>query len=60
IYWWSKGIFGLKNEKAFFPSQYYKFLVWDIYNGHKYTRWIENGLNHIFPKSTAIYCRKPQ
>ena len=59
IYWWSKGIFGLKNEKAFIPSQYYKFLVWDIYNGHKYTKWIEGGLNHIFPKSTAIYCRKP-
>jgi len=58
IYWWSKGLFGLKNEKAFVPSQYYKFLVWDIYSGHKYTRWLENGLNHIFPKSTVIYCRK--
>ncbi|MCX6004076.1 MAG: class I SAM-dependent methyltransferase [Chloroflexi bacterium] len=59
IYWWSKGIFGLKNEKAFIPSTYYKFLVWDIYSGHKYTHWIENGLNHLFPKSTVIYCRKP-
>jgi len=58
IYWWSKGLFGLKNEKAFVPSQYYKFLVWDIYSGHRYTRWLENGLNHIFPKSTVIYCRK--
>jgi SAM-dependent methyltransferase len=59
IYWWSKGIFGLKNEKAFIPAQYYKFLVWDIYNGHKYTKWLEAGLNRVFPKSTAIYCRKP-
>jgi len=59
IYWWSKGIFGLKNEKAFLPSQYYKFLVWDIYNGHKYTRWLDDVLNHFIPKSTAIYCRKP-
>ena len=58
IYWWSKGLFGLKNEKAFVPSQYYKFLVWDIYSRHKYTKWLENGLNHIFPKSTVIYCRK--
>lgn len=59
IYWWSKGIFGLKNEKAFIPSQYYKFLVWDIYNGHKYTQWLDDILNHFIPKSTAIYCRKP-
>jgi len=59
IYWWSKGLFGLKNEKAFVPSQYYKFLVWDIYNGHRYTRWLENILNRVFPKSTVLYCRKP-
>jgi ubiquinone/menaquinone biosynthesis C-methylase UbiE len=58
IYWWMKGIFGLKNEKAFLPSIYYKFLVWDIYTSHKYTAWLENGLNHLFPKSTVIYCRK--
>jgi len=59
IYWWSKGLFGLKNEKAFVPSQYYKFLVWDIYSGHRYTKWLENSLNHVFPKSTVIYCHKP-
>ena len=59
VYWWSKGIFGLKSEKAFVPSTYYKFLVWDIYTGHKYTKWFENGLNRIIPKSTVIYCRKP-
>jgi ubiquinone/menaquinone biosynthesis C-methylase UbiE len=59
IYWWSKGIWGLKNEKAFVPSTYYKFLVWDIYTGHKYTKWLENGLNRVFPKSTAIYSHKP-
>lgn len=59
IYWWSRGIFGLKNEKAFIPSQYYKFLVWEINNGHKYTKWLDDLLNHFIPKSTAIYCRKP-
>lgn len=59
IYWWSKGIFGLKNEKAFVPATYYRFLVWDIYTGHKYTKWLENGLNRLIPKSTVIYCRKP-
>jgi len=58
IYWWLKGIFGLKNEKAFIPSLYYKFLVWDIYSSHKYTGWLENLLNHFFPKSTVLYCRK--
>jgi ubiquinone/menaquinone biosynthesis C-methylase UbiE len=60
VWWWSKGIFGLKNEKAFIPSLYYKFLVWDIYTGHKYTKWLEAGLNRIFPKSTVLYCRKPE
>jgi len=59
IYWWLKGVFGLKNDRAFIPSQYYKFLVWDICNGHRYTRWLENILNRIIPKSTVIYCRKP-
>jgi len=59
IYWWLRGIFGLNNEKAFIPVQYYRFLVWDIYNGHKYTSHIENFLNQFFPKSTVIYCRKP-
>lgn len=58
FYWWLKGIFGLKNEKALIPSLYYKFLVWDIYNGHKYTLWLENMLNRVFPKSTVFYCRK--
>ncbi len=59
FYWWSKGLFGLKNEKALVPSIYYKFLVWDIYTQHRYTKWLENGLNRIVPKSTVIYCRKP-
>jgi ubiquinone/menaquinone biosynthesis C-methylase UbiE len=58
-YWWSKGLFGLKNEKALIPSLYNKFLVWDIYTRHKYTEWFENGLNRVIPKSTVIYCRKP-
>lgn len=59
IYWWLKGIFGLKNEKALVPAMYYKFLVWDIYTAHKYTKWLDDILNKFIPKSTAIYCRKP-
>ncbi len=59
IYWWLRGLFGLKNEKAQIPALYYKFLVWDIYNYHKYTGWLERILNHCFPKSTVIYCKKP-
>lgn len=58
VYWWLKGLFGLKNEKAAVPSAYYRFLVWDIYSRHKYTRWLENVLNRVIPKSTVIYCRK--
>jgi ubiquinone/menaquinone biosynthesis C-methylase UbiE len=59
VYWWLKGLFGLKNEKAAVPSAYYKFLVWDIYSRHKYTKWLEDGLNRLIPKSTVIYCKKP-
>jgi ubiquinone/menaquinone biosynthesis C-methylase UbiE len=59
VYWWLKGLFGLKNAKALVPSVYYRFLVWDIYSRHKYTKWLEDALNHAIPKSTVIYCRKP-
>ena len=59
IYWWLRGLFGLKNEKAPIPALYYKFLVWDICTYHKYTGWLERILNHWFPKSTVIYSRKP-
>jgi SAM-dependent methyltransferase len=58
IYWWLRGLFGLKNEKAVIPALYYKFLVWDIYSHHKYMGWLEEILNHFFPKSTVIYSRK--
>jgi ubiquinone/menaquinone biosynthesis C-methylase UbiE len=58
FYWISRCFFGMKNEKAFIPSLYYKFLVWDIYHGSRPVKWLESVLNKFFPKSLVLYSRK--
>lgn len=60
FYWISRCIFRMDNEKALFPSLYYKFLVWDICNNKKPIRLLENFLNNFFSKSTVVYASKAQ
>lgn len=58
IYWISRCLFGMKNENALIPSLYHRFLVWDIKTGSKLIRLLEDLLNHLFPKSIALYLYK--
>jgi len=58
IYWIFRCLFGYGREKAIIPSLYYKFLVWDLKTGTRMVRFIDDFLNHIFPKSIAFYASK--
>jgi len=60
FYWISRCLFGISNEKAFIPSLYHKFLVWDIKTKSKPVHLIDSFLNHFFAKSTVFYAHKNQ
>jgi SAM-dependent methyltransferase len=60
FYWILRCVFGIKKEKAPIPSLYNKFLEWDLRTNHKFFRWLESLLNHLCPKSVAIYARKKE
>jgi ubiquinone/menaquinone biosynthesis C-methylase UbiE len=58
FYWILRCVFGIKKENAAIPSFYNKFLEWDLHTNHRFFRWLEGPLNHLCPKSVAIYARK--
>jgi SAM-dependent methyltransferase len=58
FYWLLRCVFGVKKEKALIPSVYNRFLEWDLRANHRFFRWAEDLLNHVCPKSLAIYARK--
>jgi len=60
FYWILRCIFGIKKENAPIPSLYNKFLTWDLRANHRFFRWLEGLLNHLCPKSVAIYARKKE
>lgn len=60
IYWIFHCLFGVNREKALIPSLYYKFLIWDIKTKSRPIRFLEDFLNHLFPKSTVFYAGKNQ
>jgi 2-polyprenyl-3-methyl-5-hydroxy-6-metoxy-1,4-benzoquinol methylase len=60
FYWMLRCVFGIKKEKALIPSIYNRFLEWDLRTNHKVFRWLEGLLNHLCPKSVAIYARKKE
>ncbi|HEX9896468.1 MAG TPA: class I SAM-dependent methyltransferase [Dehalococcoidales bacterium] len=57
-YWFLRCLFGINREKAFIPSLYHRFLVWDIETGAKPVRFLEKALNPAFGKSVVLYARK--
>jgi len=59
-YWLLRCLFGVNNEKAFVPSLYHKFLVWDMKTNYKPIRWLEDICNLMFPKSIVVYAEKVQ
>ena len=58
FYWILRCVFGVKKENAPIPALYNKFLEWDLHTNHRFFRWLEGPLNHLCPKSVAIYARK--
>lgn len=60
IYWIARCLFGVNKQKALIPSLYHSFLVWDIKTKSRPIRWLEDFLNHFFPKSNVFYACKSQ
>ena len=60
FYWVLRCVFGIKKEKAKVPSLYNRFLEWDLRANHRFFRWVEGLLDHLCPKSLAIYARKKE
>jgi ubiquinone/menaquinone biosynthesis C-methylase UbiE len=58
IYWISRCLFGVNNDRALIPSLYHRFLVWDIKTKSRPVRWLEALLNQLFPKSIVFYAGK--
>jgi SAM-dependent methyltransferase len=58
FYWVLRCVFGIKKDRARVPSLYNRFLEWDLRANHRFFRWAEGLLNHLCPKSLAIYARK--
>ncbi len=60
FYWILRCVFGIKKENTTIPSIYNKFLEWDLRANHGFFRWLEGLLNHLCPKSVAVYARKKE
>jgi SAM-dependent methyltransferase len=58
MYWICRCVFGVNNEKAFLPSLYHRFLVWDMKANRRPVRWLEAILNSFFAKSVVFYATK--
>ncbi len=58
FYWLLRCIFGINRNDARIPALYYRFLVWDIMNGKRPIRLLENMLNPLTAKSVALYAHK--
>lgn len=60
FYWVMRCVFGVKKENAPIPLLYNKFLNWDLRTNHRFFRWMEGLLNHLCPKSVAIYAKRKE
>lgn len=60
FYWMLRCVFGIKKENARIPAVYNRFLEWDLRTNHRFFRWVEGLLNHLCPKSVAIYARRKE
>ena len=57
-YWWLKCIFWGRDEHPLIAG-YHRFLVWDMMQKPRLTRWMEKLLNPLLGKSIALYFVKP-
>ena len=60
FYWILRCVFGIKKENAPIPALYNRFLTWDLRTNHRVFRWLDRLLNHLCPKSVAIYASRKE
>lgn len=58
-YWWLKCLLWGKDESRIVRI-YHRFLVWDLMQKPRLTRWMEKLLNPVLGKSIALYFVKPE
>jgi SAM-dependent methyltransferase len=58
-FWWLKCLMGPDRDEAGWVKLYRRFLIWDLMQKPRSTRFIERLLNPILGKSLVIYCKKP-
>ncbi|WP_082859387.1 class I SAM-dependent methyltransferase [Microbulbifer sp. Q7] len=57
-FWWLKCLFWGQDDHRL-VSAYHRFLVWDMMQKPRVTRWMEKLLNPLLGKSIALYFVKP-
>ncbi|MFD1216321.1 class I SAM-dependent methyltransferase [Microbulbifer celer] len=57
-YWWLKCLFWGRDDNRVVTA-YHRFLVWDLMDRPRLTRWLEAFLNPVLGKSIALYFVKP-
>lgn len=57
-YWWIKCLAGPENEGVRTVKLYHRFLVWDLMNKPRLTRFTERLFNPLLGKSLVLYFRK--
>ena len=58
-YWWLRCMFWQRGEQFCIVRWYHRFLVWDLLQKPKLTRYLEKMLNPLFGKSIVMYFIKP-
>jgi SAM-dependent methyltransferase len=54
-YWWLKCLFWANADNSPIVKTYHRFLVWDLMQRPRITRWLETLLNPLMGKSTVMY-----
>ncbi|MFM7737318.1 MAG: methyltransferase domain-containing protein [Alphaproteobacteria bacterium] len=57
-FWWLKCAVGVDDENSPLVRAYHRFLVWDLMERPRITRWLETALNPIVGKSLVLYAVK--
>ncbi|MFN0026159.1 MAG: class I SAM-dependent methyltransferase [Acidimicrobiales bacterium] len=59
-YWWLRCAVGVTNERHPLVAAYHRLLVWDITAHRRPTRWADQVLSRLVPKSLVLYAVRGQ
>ncbi|MEI8358020.1 MAG: class I SAM-dependent methyltransferase [Deltaproteobacteria bacterium] len=57
-FWWLKCAVGVDDDRSLLVQGYHRFLVWDLMERPRLTRWLEAALNPFIGKSLVLYAVK--